>query len=363
MKRELLFLLNSNSSVKDVVDILDKAGRDGLAFFHNNDRELKYVFTDGDIRRALLNGINLNDSIDRLIQIKKDSKKPNFIFANFDETKEDLIRKMDFNGIRQIIVINQNTNEIIEVIHKEDLVISSYKTTNTAVLIMAGGFGRRLLPYTIDTPKPMLKISGKPFLEYQIESLIASGFKDFYLSVYYLKDIIKEHFKNGDKWGVKITYLEENDPLGTAGCISLIEEKKFDSLIIINGDIYCPLDYQNLVEFHHHNFADITMCVKEFKYQIPYGTITTDGLNLLKIEEKPYVNNFINAGIYVVKKNILEKLIPHVKKDITELIEESLQDHASVKCYPIIFDWIDMGTPKDFELVKEKLNSLSKSNL
>lgn len=352
MKRDLLYFLNYNSTVKDVVDVLDKTGRDGLAFLHDDNGILSQVFTDGDIRRGLLNSVKLDDSISTLIKVKEKYNKNKYVSASSKDSNFELIKKMDEFGIRQIIILDENTKEIVGITHREDL-INTKNHRNTSVLIMAGGYGKRLLPYTLDTPKPMIRIEDKPFLEYQIQNFISFGFTNFYLSVFYLKDIIKNYFLDGSKLGISIKYIEEKLPLGTAGCVSLISEKNFDSLIIINGDIYAPIDFDNLLEFHKRNNSEITMCVKEFKYQIPYGTIKTDGLNLVEIVEKPFVNNFINAGIYVINTNIIQEIPINTKIDITTLIEQSIKKGKSIKCYPIIHEWIDMGTPKDLELVKE----------
>ncbi len=356
MNKLYLYSLNSSSLVKDVVYNLNLAGRDGLAFFHDEDsKELLYVFTDGDIRRALLNGISLNANIFDLINDKKQNGKLNYIFETHDKSSEELIKKMEYYGIRQIIILDENKT-ILNIVHREDLVQFG-KNLNTSVLIMAGGFGKRLLPYTLETPKPMLKVNDIPLLEVQIDRLKKFNLEHFFISVFYLKDVIKNYFKDGASKSIHIKYLEEQNPLGTAGCISLIENKNFDNLLILNGDIYCPLDITKLINFHNHNSCDITMCVKEFQYQIPYGTIKTDGLNLIEISEKPYINYFVNAGIYIINKNILSHLKPNTKIDITDFIENMRQLNKIIKCYPIFDEWIDMGTPEDYLRLNEKLKN------
>ena len=354
MNNSLLYSLNSSSLVKDVVYNLNLAGRDGLAFFHDeNSKELLYVFTDGDIRRALLNGISLNSNINDLINDKKQNGKSNFIFETQDKTNEELIEKMDYYRIRQIIILDENKT-VLNIAHREDLFLFG-KNEKTSVLIMAGGFGKRLMPYTLETPKPMLKVNDVPLLEIQIDRLKSFDLENFFISVFYLKDVIKNYFKDGRSKLINIKYLEENNPLGTAGCISLIKDENFDNLLILNGDIYCPLDITKLINFHNHNSCDITMCVKEFQYQIPYGTIKTDGLNLIQINEKPFINYFVNAGIYIIKREILSNLKPSVKIDITDFIENMRHLNKTIKCYPIFDEWIDMGTPEDYKKLNEKL--------
>jgi dTDP-glucose pyrophosphorylase len=356
MNKLNLYSLNTASLVKDVVYSLNLAGRDGLAFLHDeNSKELLYVFTDGDIRRALLNGISLNANINDLINDKKQNGKSNFIFETHHKSSEELIEKMDCYGIRQIIILDENKT-ILNIVHREDLVLFG-KKVNTSVLIMAGGFGKRLMPYTLETPKPMLKVNEVPLLEVQIDRLKTFNLDFFFISVFYLKDVIKNYFKDGASKGIHINYLEEKNPLGTAGCISLIEDKNFDNLLILNGDIYCPLDITKLINFHTHNSCDITMCVKEFQYQIPYGTIKTDGLNLIEISEKPFINYFVNAGIYIINKDILSHLKSNIKIDITDLIENMRQLNKTIKCYPIFDEWIDMGTPEDYLRLNDKLKN------
>jgi dTDP-glucose pyrophosphorylase len=356
MNKNNFYSLNYNSFVKDVVYNLNLAGRDGLAFFHDEiSKELLYVFTDGDIRRALLNGVALSSSIKELINDKIKNGKSSFIYETQEKNSEELIQKMDQFGIRQILILDENKS-IVKIVHREDLVLYG-KKLNTSVLIMAGGFGKRLLPHTLETPKPMLKVNNVPLLEIQIDRLKKFNLEQFFISVFYLKDVIKNYFKDGTEKNIIIKYIEETKPLGTAGCLSLIEEDNFDNLLIINGDVYCPLDITNLINFHNHNQCDITMCVKEFQYQIPYGTIKTDGLNLIEIAEKPYLNYFVNAGIYIINKKTLSNLKPNNKIDITDFIENMRLLKKNIKCYPIFDEWIDMGTPEDYIKLNEKFKT------
>ena len=355
--------LSYQSSIRDVIHHLNLNGRDAMAFLFNEKSErLDFIFTDGDIRRAILSGISLDSNVSSLISIKQSRQELPYISVRPNTPLEEIINVLESKNVRQVIVLDDNSGQVLEVLHKEDLIAGKF-VPRKAALIMAGGFGKRLMPFTENVPKPMLDIDGRPFLEYQLTHLRDSGIHDFYLSVYHLKKIIMDHFVDGSTFNVHIDYLEEESPLGTAGCINLIKSKKFDHLLIINGDIFCEFDVNNLFEFHIHNNADVTMCVKEYVFNIPYGTIKTDGLNLVEVEEKPIITRFINAGIYIFGKNILEQLVEYEHIDITDFISKMINEKKVVKCYPIINDWIDMGTPDDYEKVKRsvlKKNPLGK---
>jgi len=252
--------LSYHSSIRDVIHHLNLSGRDAMAFLYNEkSKRLDFIFTDGDVRRALLSGVSLDSPVSTLINIKQSRENLPYISVKPNTPVEEIINILESKNVRQIIVLDDNSGQVLEVLHKEDL-ITGKSVPRKAALIMAGGFGKRLMPYTKNVPKPMLDIDGKPFLEYQLTHLRDSGIHDFYLSVFHLKNIIMDHFVDGASFKVHIDYLEEQTPLGTAGCINLIKSKWFDHLLIINGDIYCDFDVNNLFEFHIHNNADYNVC-------------------------------------------------------------------------------------------------------
>ena len=172
--------------------------------------------------------------------------------------------------------------------------------------------GKRLQPLTQDCPKPMLRVRGRPLLEIILDQCIAAGFQYFYISVNYLGSQIKDYFGDGAHWGVRIDYLEEDQPLGTGGALSLLPKKPSESFFLINGDVLTRVDYIKLLKFHEEQKAAATLCVREYSTKIPFGVVRLDDLNVLGLEEKPEVQHYINAGIYLINPTLLN-LVSHNK--------------------------------------------------
>src|SRR6185436_7083304 len=170
-------------------------------------------------------------------------------------------------------------------------------------LVMAGGFGNRLWPLTEEVPKPMLPVGDKPLLEWIVEQLKHAGIRQVNVATHYKGDVIAEHFKNGEAFGVDIRYVKEDQPLGTAGALSLLEVVD-EPLLLMNGDILTRVDFRALLHFHREHKADLTMCVRQYEFNIPYGVIETDGVNVKGISEKPLVRQFVNAGIYLLNPHV-----------------------------------------------------------
>jgi NDP-sugar pyrophosphorylase family protein len=208
---------------------------------------------------------------------------------------------------------------------------------------MAGGQGKRLMPLTESRPKPMVDIGGKPLLEIILERCIAAGFRDFYISVNYLKHHIIDHFEDGSKWNVSIRYLEELEPLGTAGPLRLLPERPDVAVLVMNGDVLSSLDLAGLLRFHGDNEASATMCVRTHETQIPFGVVRSQGIHLESFDEKPVLTHFVNAGIYVIAPEILD-LIPEGRRyDMPDLLVGAQNVNLPVAVFPIHEYWIDVG--------------------
>ncbi|WP_347361358.1 nucleotidyltransferase family protein, partial [Vibrio vulnificus] len=190
--------------------------------------------------------------------------------------------------------------------------------------LMAGGFGTRLRPLTDNCPKPMLKIGNKPILETVIRSFIKAGFVNFYISTHYMPELIHAHFGDGSEFGVNITYVHEESPLGTGGALGLLPNDlpKDLPLIMMNGDVLTKVDFQRLLDFHVSHDADATMCVREYDYQIPYGVINGEGNKITSMVEKPIQRFFVNAGIYVVSPRVIQSVPENHRIDMPTLLEQ-----------------------------------------
>jgi len=337
-------LIESNTSLIDAMKVIDSCGF-RIAFVVDKDGKIKGSVSDGDIRRGILNGIQLHDLVHKVM-----NKNPTFIYN--DRSKKFSIRKIKNTGIRVIPIID-NSNRIVGIKLVNDK-LSTFKKQNT-VLIMAGGVGKRLLPLTKNCPKPLLKINGKPILEIIIEKMVDYGFQNFYIAIKYKAEMIKNYFGNGQNWNIRIEYIQENQSLGTAGAISLIKEEQNLPMIVINGDVISKVDPVSLLEFHEISKLDATMCVCQYEHEIPFGVVVSEGNEFVKLDEKPTKNYFVNAGIYVIGKN-MTKVIPENKYfDMTELFTEGKKKGYSVGVFPITEYWADVGRHDDLFKIKREL--------
>jgi len=220
---------------------------------------------------------------------------------------------------------------------------------DNTVVLMVGGEGTRLRPLTNDCPKPMLKIGEKPILRTILDQFIEHGFKKFYFCVNYKAGVIEDYFGNGHRFGVSITYLREEQKLGTCGPLSLIETPPKDSLIVMNGDLLTKVNFQQLLDFHEDNGAMATMCVKEYQFQVPYGVVRVNGSIVDGVDEKPIQSFFVNAGIYALKPTVLQYIPLKSYFDIPDFFKSLIADNKKVAAFPIREYWVDIGHLKDFQ--------------
>lgn len=331
------YCAGGNSNLRQIAELLNQSKVKTIFITSTNNRLIGSV-TDGDLRRAIINGISLDHSISKVM-----NTEPKSVLRGQDEirTASDLMKKFNLSIIP---VVNKN-DSVVDIINMTEHYYR--KRLNYPVIIMAGGFGSRLMPLTKDTPKPMLNVGGKPILERIIDEFIDQGFHDFYISVHYLSEKIKDYFKDGQGKSIKITYIEENEPMGTGGCLSLLP-KPLSALpyIIVNGDILSTIDFQSLINFHEENTSLATMVIRHLNVKVPFGVIESQGSKLKSIKEKPSLDVMINAGIYVINKEVL-KTVNEKYIDMTDIFSSLLDKRKSVHCYPLVESWTDIGHPDD----------------
>ena len=264
-------------------------------------RRLLGIVTDGDIRRAILRDCGLDTAIRDVMNPRPRSLRAGAARADVLE----LMRRHKFHHVP--LVDGDGTLVGLEIF---DRLIGAIELPNVVVL-MAGGRGTRLRPLTEECPKPLLSVGDKPILEHILAGFIEEGFRHFYLSVNYKAEMIAEHFGNGDRWGVRIEYLRESSPLGTAGALSLLPARPRHPIVVMNGDLLTKVSFASMLEFHARHGGLATMAVREYDLQIPYGVVTIDngevvGIEeasagrIVRIDEKPVQRFFVNAGIYVL---------------------------------------------------------------
>jgi dTDP-glucose pyrophosphorylase len=326
-------ILTKNTSLNNAIQLLDKNGN-GILPVINKLNKLIGIITDGDIRKAILDG---QLELERIV-----NKKPVVINKSASTIQKiQLLKRIQ----RLHLPVVDDENNFIEIFTLDRV---NFLRKPNWVFIMAGGLGSRLGELTKDTPKPMLCVAGKPILERIIESFVKQGFVKFYLSVNYKKEMIKSYFKNGDDMGIEIKYIEEKKRLGTAGALSLLEDKDDNPLLVINGDILTSMDYNYLLDYHNNKKMVATMCIREYSHSIPYGVIEIKDGEITSMTEKPEIKFNINTGVYVLDNDALDNIPRNAFYDMTTLLSTLMGDNFRVGVYQLKDYWIDVGRPDDF---------------
>jgi dTDP-glucose pyrophosphorylase len=329
---------------------IDRSGK-GIALVLDEVGGLLATVTDGDIRRAVLAGLDVDQPTLRLLESRGPAFQGAPVTALLGTSDDVLLHTMTEKGLRQIPVIDSE-GRVVNVVLMNDLV-KEYELPLRAV-VMAGGFGTRLRPLTEDIPKPMLPLGSRPLLELIVEQLRDAVIRQVNVETHYKGDVISDHFKDGQDFGVDIKYVREDQPLGTAGALSLLEESE-EPLLVINGDILTRVDFRSMLHFHREHNADLTIAVRQYELSVPYGVVLTDGVAVTGISEKPVVKQFINAGIYLLSPAV-RRLIPNGQpSDIPDLIQRLLKENRSVVCFPIREYWLDIGKADHYNQAKSDI--------
>ncbi|RXJ72808.1 alcohol dehydrogenase [Veronia nyctiphanis] len=341
-------LIHPDSSIREALEIIDREAL-RVALVVSDSDKLLGVVTDGDIRRALLKDISMSEPVEKVMNTSP-------VTAPLSATRKQLIELMESKSILAIPLVDGEKICGMETLHSA---LNKPRMDNP-VLLMAGGFGTRLRPLTESNPKPMLKIGDRPILETVIRSFMKAGFENFFISTHYMPEKIHEHFGNGSVMGINITYIHENQPLGTGGALGLLpadlpEEKP---VIVMNGDVLTTVDFESLLNFHTDNDADATMCVREYEYQVPYGVISSKGKKITGMEEKPVQRFHVNTGIYVISPRVIRSVIKNEAIDMPTLLEQHMAERDNVLIYPVHEYWLDIGRPDDFDRAQQDIHRL-----
>lgn len=305
------------------------------------DQKLIGSIMDVDIRRAIMqNNLSPHTKVSEIM-----NTSPRKIIEG---EEVDIHIFKDWRRFQYIPIVSKDGTLLN---FKENHEIYNY---SNKVIIMAGGLGTRLRPLTYETPKPMLKLAGKPILQEIIESFKLKGFTNFLISVNYKAHVIKEYFNDGKKFDVKISYLEEQERLGTCGSIQLASDFLNEAFFVINGDILANIEYDKLLEHHKQQNNDITVCTFPYQYTIPYGVLENKS-NQINIVEKPTYTHQINCGVYILNPNILKLIEGNQYLDMPNLIQNAITHNFRIGTF-MIEEWIDIGNLEDFYRAKEKIN-------
>ncbi len=329
-------IANLNESGLQIVLVVDEAAR------------LMGTVTDGDIRRGLLHGVQIDSPLTTVM-------RANSLVVPPEMGRDMVVHLMRANKLRQLPVVDFEHRVVG--IHLWDDDTPSKVRANTMV-IMAGGLGKRLRPHTETCPKPMLPIAGKPMLEHIIERARAEGFRHFVLSVMYLGHVIEDYFGDGSRWQVHIDYLRENSPLGTAGALGLLDPQPSLPFVVTNGDVLSDIRYGEVLDFHVRHRAAATMAVRLHEWQHPFGVVQTDGVDIVGFDEKPVNRTHINAGIYALSPQVLAHVKPNTPLDMPSLFGQLQDEGQRTVAFPMHEPWLDVGRPDDLGRANaEKANS------
>jgi len=345
-------ILPINSNIEDAVHILNEISL-RIVLITDSTGVLIGTISDGDIRRGLLKGLDLASPIKSIIHHDALVVPPEL-------SREIVLQMMTANKIQQIPIVDEKMHIIG--LHLWDE-ISTQPARDNIMVIMAGGKGTRLHPQTENCPKPLLPVGGKPILEHIIDRAKIEGFSHYILAIYHLGNMIEEYFGDGERLGVKIEYLRESAPLGTAGALSLLNPIPDSAFVVTNGDVITDIRYGELIDFHQHHNATATMAVRVHEWQNPFGVVQTQGIEITGYEEKPISRSHINAGVYVIDPSALGLLTKSAPCDMPTLFELLNAQDERIVAYPIHERWLDVGRPDDLmtasiesQTQREKLN-------
>jgi len=337
-------ILPASATIKEALHVLNESGLRIVLVINPNGKMLGTV-SDGDIRRGFMNGSALSDLIGSVVHREYLGVPPDM---NRNQVRDLMLN----NGIQQIPIVDKEQNLLG--LHLWDEIRKPAPLTNR-LFIMAGGRGSRLAPLTDNCPKPMLPVGGKPILEHIVERARGEGIFNLIFSVNYLGTIIEDYFGDGKKFGVDITYVKEDFPLGTAGALSLFKEQVNEPLLVSNGDLITDIRYSEMLEFHNTHKSFITVATRSHEWQNPYGVVLTSGSDVVGYEEKPLSKSNINAGVYVLDPGVLSLLEYNEHCDMPNLITKALTTGNRLYAYPMYENWLDVGRPVDLELANDRL--------
>ncbi|MCF6310125.1 MAG: nucleotidyltransferase family protein [Sulfurimonas sp.] len=330
--------LTLDSTIKEALKIIDNASMQIAIVVDKNDVLIGTV-TDGDIRRGLLNGMDLDDTVKEIV-----FKNPTT--AKISDTKEDILKKAISKKLHQIPIVD-DLNRVISIKEIDELVRP--QTKSNKVLLMVGGLGTRLRPLTENTPKPMLKVGNRPILQTIVEKFAEYGFINITMCVNYKSQIIKDFFGDGSEFGVNIEYILEEERMGTAGALSLLRETPTEPFFVMNGDLLTNVNFENLFDYHVNNNSAATMCVREYDFQVPYGVVNLDNNKILSIEEKPVHKFFVSAGIYMLSPQVIKSIPENEFYDMPTLFEKLISENEKTVSFPLREYWLDIGRMEEFE--------------
>ena len=332
--------LAPNASLSSALELMSQGGYQ-LALIRRQDGYLLGMVTDSDVRRALLLGVSLDQPVRDVM-----NKAPLVVSAQLSEGEA-----------HQLMLLNHYFH--LPIVDAEGRLVGLHvaaqlrapKLRDEVLVIMAGGRGKRLMPLTETTPKPMLPLHGRPILEHIVDRAKLEGFQRVMISVNYLAEQIIDYFGDGSGHGLMIDYLREDRPLGTAGALSgLPLDLMQNPVVVTNADVVTDVAFADLLSQAHREAADGLMAVRLQEWQNPFGVVRSQGNRLLGLEEKPISRHQVNAGMYVLGPALLALLEPDDYCDMPDLFKRGMDHNLNLQVFPLHETWLDIGRPSDYKL-------------
>lgn len=337
------FCVGIETSIRDAIACMDKS-RCGIILVVSSERKLEGTITDGDVRRMILAKVDLDESVSLALARNK-GIRPHPIVIREDADPADCLHVLQENHLMHLPVLD-SADSVVGLVTLDEFI--SDTSERIQAVVMAGGEGKRLHPLTENTPKPMLEVGDRPLLEIIIDQLKDFGVGRVHLATHHNRDKITNHFGDGKEFGIDIDYVAEDRPLGTAGALGLMETPD-QTVLVVNGDILTEMDFKAMLAFHREQQSTMTVAVREYDLQLPYGVVECDGPKVRELTEKPVYRYFVNAGIYLLEPDVYSH-IPSVEQfDMTDLIQALLDADLPVSSFPIREYWSDIGQYEDYE--------------
>ena len=340
------YLINISDSVKEALIRLNDISSNAIVFVVDDNGCLLGSITDGDLRRGFIEGLDFNDHLSKFIQ-----PNPKFIQQGKYDLKEIISLREKYFTVFPVV----NTQmQIINVVNFR--LQKSYLPVDA--LIMAGGRGERLKPLTDTTPKPLLKVGEKPIIEHNIDRLNTYGIDDIWISVRYLGNQLVDYFKDGSEKALRINYVWEENALGTAGALALVDGFIHDHVLMMNSDLLTNIDFEDLFLFFEEHEADLAVACIPYQVNVPYAVMETKDKTVTGFKEKPTYTHYSNAGIYLMKKEVIHKVPKNETFNATDLMEKLIQEGKKVVAYPLVGYWLDIGKHEDYEKAQHDIKQL-----
>ena len=332
-------IIDDRKSVKEALDILNTINfKDSLTLFVVNEvQQLLGTLTDGDVRRGLLAGKNINEPVSAFMH-----KSYKYLEDNKYNPQEVNDFKKEEIKLVPILSVDRRIVKIIDLSDKKSILPIDF-------VIMAGGEGKRLRPLTEKTPKPLLRVGPKPIIEHNVDRLYSYGVNNIYISINYLGDQLIDYFGDGSTRGLNIQYIREESSLGTIGSVSLVEDFPHEYVAVMNSDLLTNIDFEDFFKSFLSKNADMMVATIPYRVDIPYGVLETQNDFIVSFKEKPSYTFYSNAGIYIFKKAVLNSIPKRQFHNATDLMANLIADKANLMYYPILGYWLDIGQMEDYK--------------